>query len=204
MSAPIYLGGWRVDLVVRDGVRSSVSRIVLARAVAAALALVAAPSPASVGLILSNDAELASLNARHMGKEGPTDVLSFPLLPPEAFAPGAPTPDVPRPPRSRLHLGDIIVSVERATEQAAAGRGGQTGDVRGSAAHELRLLVTHGALHLCGHDHADPAEEQAMRALERLLLDAGPGQAVVIGRPSSSRSGGRTTRIARSSLTSAS
>jgi len=170
MSAPIYLGGWRVDLIVREGVRSPVSRTVLARAVGAALDLVAAPSPASIGLILSNDAELASLNARHMGKEGPTDVLSFPMLPPEAFAPGAPTPDVPRPPRTRLHLGDIIVSVERATEQAAAGRGGQTGDVRWSAADEVRLLVTHGALHICGHDHAEPDEEAAMRALERQLV----------------------------------
>lgn len=171
MSAPIYVGRWRVDLIVREGVRSPVSRMVLARAVAAALDLVDAPSPASIGLILSNDAELASLNAQHMGKEGPTDVLSFPLLPPQAFAPGAPTPDVPRPPRTRLHLGDIIVSVERATEQAAAGLGGQTGDVRWSAADELRLLVTHGALHICGRDHAEPDEEAAMRALERQLLN---------------------------------
>lgn len=171
MSAPIYVGRWRVDLIVREGVRSPVSRMVLARAVAATLDLVDAPSPASIGLILSNDAELASLNAQHMGKEGPTDVLSFPLLPPQAFAPGAPTPDVPRPPRTRLHLGDIIVAVERATEQAAAGLGGQTGDVRWSAADELRLLVTHGALHICGRDHAEPDEEAAMRALERQLLD---------------------------------
>ena len=171
MSAPIYVGRWRVDLIVREGVRSPVSRMVLARAVAAALDLVDAPSPASIGLILSNDAELASLNAQHMGKEGPTDVLSFPLLPPQAFAPGSPTPDVPRPPRTRLHLGDIVVSVERATEQAAAGLGGQTGDVRWSAADELRLLVTHGALHICGRDHAEPDEEAAMRALERHLLN---------------------------------
>ena len=171
MSAPLYVGRWRVDLIVREGVRSPFSRMVLARAVAAALDLVDAPSPASIGLILSNDAELASLNAQHMGKEGPTDVLSFPLLPPQAFAPGAPTPDVPRPPRTRLHLGDIIVSVERATEQAAAGRGGQTGDVRWSAADELRLLVSHGALHICGHDHAEPDEEREMRALERQLLN---------------------------------
>ena len=67
-------------------------------------------------------------------------------------------------------LGDIIVSVERAIEQAEHGRGGQTGDVRWSPADELRLLVTHGTLHVCGHDHADPREEGAMRALERRIL----------------------------------
>ena len=109
-----------------------------------------------------------------MGKDGPTDVLSFPLLPPEAFGAGAAPPDVPRPPGTRLHLGDLIVSVERAREQAEAGRGGHTGDVRWSAADELRLLVTHGTLHICGFDHAEPDEEAAMRALERRLLGIAP------------------------------
>ena len=125
---------------------------------------------ASIGLILTDDAEIADLNVAHMGHTGPTDVLSFPLLPPAAFAPGAAAPDVPRPPRSRVHLGDIVVSVERAIEQADAGRGGQTGDVRWSPADELRLLVTHGALHICGWDHATPSDEREMRALERRLL----------------------------------
>jgi ssRNA-specific RNase YbeY (16S rRNA maturation enzyme) len=41
--------------------------------------------PAILGLILADDAELAALNAEHMGHEGPTDVLSFPLLSPGAF-----------------------------------------------------------------------------------------------------------------------
>jgi probable rRNA maturation factor len=74
------------------------------------------------------------------------------------------------PPDVRPHLGDVIVSVQRAIEQADAGRGGQTRDVRWDARDELRLLVTHGTLHVCGWDHAEPAEEAAMRALERRLL----------------------------------
>ncbi len=129
-----------------------------------------APAPASIGLILADDRELTELNESHMGHAGPTDVLSFPLLPASAFAPGAPKTDVPRPPGSRLHLGDIVVSVERAVEQATTGRGGQTGDVGWSAADELRLLITHGVLHICGRDHAEPDEEAAMRALEGRLL----------------------------------
>jgi probable rRNA maturation factor len=166
----IYRPPWRIDLDVRDGVRSPVAGAGLARTVAAALDEVGAPSPASIGLILTDDAELGTLNAAHMGKRGPTDVLSFPLLPPAAFARGAPAPAVPRPPGTRIHLGDIVVSVERATGQAETGRGGQTGDVRWSAAQELRLLVTHGVLHVCGWDHASPDEESAMRAAERRLL----------------------------------
>jgi probable rRNA maturation factor len=193
-----YLGPWRIDLERRDGVARLVPDARLARTIAAALDAAGAPAPASIGLILSDDAELAALNAEHMGKRGPTDVLSFPLLPPEAFpghagkaagatgapaaaGPGAGTSaagtsaaDFPRPPGTRLHLGDIVVSVERAIDQAAAGRGGQTGDVRWDARDELRLLVTHGTLHVCGWDHAEQAEEAAMRDVERRLLGADP------------------------------
>ena len=72
-------------------------------------------------------------------------------------------------------LGDVVVSVERAIEQAESGRGGHTGDIRWSAADELRLLVTHGTLHVCGWDHAEPDEEAAMRALEGRLLGGSSG-----------------------------
>ncbi len=178
MTRPIYLPPWRIDLDVRDGVRSPLGGEALARAVAAALEAAGAPAPASIGLILTDDAELSGLNAEHMGKTGPTDVLSFPLLPPEAFPPHAGRASAladrasffALPPGRRLHLGDIVVSVERAAEQAETGRGGHTGDVRWSAADELRLLATHGTLHVCGWDHAEPEEETAMRTLERRLL----------------------------------
>jgi probable rRNA maturation factor len=165
-----YQRPWRIDVDIRDGIRSPATIASLVGAIAAALDAVHAPSPASIGLILSDDAELTALNEAHMGERGPTDVLSFPLLPSSAFRPGASTPDVPRPPRTRLHLGEIVVSVERAIEQAEGGRGGHTGDVRWSPADELRLLVTHGVLHVCGRDHATSREEAEMRALERRLL----------------------------------
>ena len=179
MTRAVYLGPWRVDLTVRDGIDMVISGATLARTVAAALTAAGAREPASIGLILSNDAELAALNADHLGKTGPTDVLSFPLLSPGAFPPhpgrvadpsGGASPDFPLIPGRRQHLGDIVISVERAIEQAEAGRGGQTGDVRWSAADELRLLATHGTLHICGWDHAEPTEETAMRALENQLL----------------------------------
>jgi probable rRNA maturation factor len=173
-----YLPPWRIDVTVRDGVASPVPSAALARVAARALVAAGAPSPASLGLILSGDAELASLNAEHMGESGATDVLSFPLLPAAAFPdhPGRAAveiaPPFVLPPGIRTHLGDIILSVERAVAQASAGRGGHTGDVRWSSADELRLLVTHGVLHVSGWDHADPVEERAMRELETSLLTA--------------------------------
>ena len=201
MSRAIYIGPWRVDLTVRDRVRSPVAAVSLARAIAAGLDAAGAPSPGSIGLILSDDTELAMLNEAHLGGSGPTDVLSFPLLPPSSYphhppeadadagkgrgaavgpdAEAVTVPDFTLPPGRRRHLGDIVVSVERATEQAERGRGGQTGDIAWAASDELRLLVTHGALHICGWDHAKPDEETAMRAFEQRLLgpiaDPGPG-----------------------------
>ncbi len=165
----IYAGPWRIDVEARPGVARLLSAAELARTAARALTAGRAPAPASLAIILSDDAELASLNAEHMGVDGPTDVLSFPLL----SAPGAGGTDFVLPPGRRPHLGDIVVSVERAIEQAEAGRGGQTGDVRWSPADELRLLVTHGVLHVLGWDHATPDEESTMRALEQEILAAG-------------------------------
>ncbi len=200
------IDGWRIDVTVRTGVPRALSGAEAARVVAAALAAAGAPRPASLSVVLTDDAELAELNETHLGQDGPTDVLSFPLLPPEAFpshvdrpasgrpasgrpASGRPASGRPAsggpgsttgaaalvapfvlPPRARPHLGDIAISVERAIAQAVDGRGGQTGTVRWSAAAELRLLLTHGALHVCGWNHAEPIEEAAMRALERGLL----------------------------------
>jgi len=174
----VYRGRWRVDLTVRDGVSVPISGNALARAVAHALDAGEAPAPASIGLILSDDVELAMLNEAHLGVTGATDVLSFPLLPPAAFpvhpgAMGQPATAAVQfalPPGRRTHLGDIVISVERAIAQAEAGRGGQTGDVRWSPADELRLLAIHGTLHVCGWDHAEPTEAAAMRTLEALIL----------------------------------
>jgi probable rRNA maturation factor len=174
-----YIEHVRVDVTTRASVTLPLPIAALVRAISAALDAGEAPMPASVSLILTDDIEITRLNEQHMGHDGPTDVLSFPMLPPSAFPahqgqdPALRSMAQPRfatPPGARTHVGDIVVSVERAIEQAEQGRGGQTGDRRWSPADELRLLVTHGALHLCGWDHALPDEEAPMRALERRLL----------------------------------
>lgn len=178
----LYLDEWRIDIARRGGVARIGPDVALARGVVAAARAARAPAASSVGLILTDDAEIAVLNESQMGHEGPTDVLSFPLLAPGDFPrhPGqdpavrlpAGGPGFALPPGRRVHLGDIVISVERASLQAEQGRGGQTGDVEWSVADEMRLLVTHGTLHLCGWDHSLPEEEAAMRAVERDLLGA--------------------------------
>lgn len=185
----LYRPPWRIDLTVREGVELPLPASRLAAAAAAAADAAGAPSPAAIGLIFTGDRELARLNRIALGHRGATDVLSFPLLAPTAYpahagqarAPHpAPVPPFALPPGARPSLGEIVVSVARAGRQAVAGRGGQDGRRRWSPADELRLLVTHGTLHLCGWDHADPLEGAAMRRLEARLLRM-PGDGVPEG-----------------------
>jgi probable rRNA maturation factor len=187
-TASVYLPPFRIDVTARNGIVQLISRHRLVAAVRLALEAAGAPGPASIGIVLSGDGELAELNAVHLGHSGPTDVLSFPFFPPEAYPMherGVPTGRDPwvaaalkqafaLPPGLRAHLGDVIVSVERAVAQAADGLGGQTGDVRWTPAEELLLLAVHGTLHVCGWDHDDPVEESGMRALERRVLASLP------------------------------
>lgn len=105
-------------------------------------------------VLLCGDEEMASLNRRFRGREGTTDVLSFPGHEPD--------------PEGGLHLGDIAVSVDRAELQAA--------DAGWDLDREVRRLLAHGLLHVLGYDHE--TDEGEMEALEGDLLRAlltGPG-----------------------------
>ena len=106
-------------------------------------------------LTFVDPAEIAALNAEHMGVAGPTDVLSFPL--------DAADMDVgDRLDGTPVLLGDVVVCPAIAVT-AAPDHGGSVDD-------ELALLVVHGILHVLGHDHADPSETAVMRDRERVLL----------------------------------
>lgn len=115
----------------------------------------------SLDLIAVEVDEMAELNEAHMGHEGPTDVLSFPLDADEALAFAAPPAGSDLPP---LHLGDVILCPEVARRQAP--------EHAGTEEAELALLVIHGVLHVLGHDHAEPEETAVMQARERLHLAA--------------------------------
>jgi len=101
---------------------------------------------------------MRSLNRRYRGIDKTTDVLSFPLL----------DPDIPR--TGTELLGDIVISLPRATIQAA-----QSGH---SLREELDRLVIHGLLHLLGYDHErSEADARRMAACEKRLLEKIRGQA---------------------------
>jgi probable rRNA maturation factor len=114
------------------------------------------PSSTQVSITLVTDNRMAELNAEHMGKTGPTDVLSFPI---EDFSMGARTVGVGGPP---LLLGDIVIcpSVVRSNASSAAV----------AFEEEMALMVVHGVLHLLGRDHVIEAEAEAMEQREREIL----------------------------------
>ena len=101
------------------------------------------PEDMELSLLLVDETTISALNLQHMGKEGPTDVLAFPIDEPGEAPPGSPA-----------ILGDVVLCPSIASQQAP-----QTGR---SAHDELRLLTVHGILHLRGMDHADPASERKM------------------------------------------
>lgn len=117
----------------------------------AVLAAEGVPSRAEAGLTLVEPTRIAELKAQHLGGDGPTDVLSFPL---DGAGPVA--DDQP------WLVGDVVVCPQVAAAQAD----GHAGTV----ADELALLVVHGGLHLCGWDHATDDERRAMWDRERELL----------------------------------
>ncbi|MFA5872342.1 MAG: rRNA maturation RNase YbeY [Anaerolineales bacterium] len=121
---------------------------ILERAANAALLQQSAPD-ADLTLVLTGDTQIQVLDRDFLGKDAPTDVLSFPAFETD-------------PETGRRYLGDIIISVPRAEAQSiAAGH---------SLEAELSLLVVHGVLHLLGHDHAGAEEKARMWAAQSEVL----------------------------------
>lgn len=116
-----------------------------------------------VHLAIVDDAEIQRLNAEHMGKDRPTDVLSFPARPPGHEGEAMAAMGVP--------LGDIILCWDAVLRQAGP-RVPFGGDLQTSALDEATVLAIHGLCHLLGHDHAARGEGRSMHRRERRGLRA--------------------------------
>lgn len=113
------------------------------------------PENTDLTIVLTDDKQLHELNRQWMDVDAPTDVLSFPS-------------DEVDPESGNRYLGDILISVQRAAEQASGS--GHTVEA------EVQLLVVHGVLHLMGHDHAGVDEKARMwKAQAEILTGLGLG-----------------------------
>jgi probable rRNA maturation factor len=105
---------------------------------------------AELSILLTDDAAISDLNWRYLGKEGPTNVLAFPMGA-ESHSEGT------------LMLGDVVVSVDTALKEAHQSAEPLERTI-------FRLLI-HGVLHLLGHDHEKSrSEARRMRKEEERLL----------------------------------
>jgi len=106
---------------------------------------------AELSLALVDNREMQKLNARYRDKNEPTDVLAFPAG--KALLPGMQV------------LGDVVISVEKAEEQARKRRK--------TLGQEIRTLLIHGILHLLGYDHERSRREaRVMRGMEKKVSRA--------------------------------
>ncbi|MGI8433967.1 MAG: rRNA maturation RNase YbeY [Nocardioidaceae bacterium] len=109
---------------------------------------------AELCLKLVDEGTIAEFNRRYLDKDGPTDVLSFPM---DELRPGREGQ-----PEEEGILGDMLLCPQYAAAQASS--------FARSVSDELDLLTIHGILHLLGYDHAEPHEEREMFALQATLL----------------------------------
>ena len=112
-------------------------------AVEAALEAEVAAGDWTINVVLVDDMALQELHRQFMGIDEPTDVMTFPF-------------------GDHEQGGEIVISVDRAAEQ---------GPVYGHTAwEEVRYLVLHGVLHLCGWDDGSPEDRERMLARQNQIL----------------------------------
>ncbi len=111
-----------------------------------------------VSITLTDNEHIHALNKQHRGVDKPTDVLSFPLV---DFAGEKEEPAMDEP---VVSLGDIVISLEKAAEQAE--------EYGHSFKREVAFLCVHSMLHLLGYDHETSEEDDAdMRRRQREIMD---------------------------------
>lgn len=126
----------------------------LRRVVEQVLAAQNAAGKTEMSLVLVDQERIQELNRQYLGKDRPTDVISFSMLSEE--------PAFIAPPDGVTHLGEVIISYPQAVIQA--------GEQGHSVARELAILIVHGILHLYGYDDERPETKKQMQSREKEIL----------------------------------
>ena len=132
MAHKVYISNRQNEVKVPSGIR-----LLIRRACNAVLQMEHFPETAEVSVTFVDNREIAELNRQYRNKPQPTDVLSFPLGADGKYDRNNET--------GALMLGDVIISMERAMEQA---------NLYGhSRQREVAFLTVHSMYHLLGYDH---------------------------------------------------
>jgi probable rRNA maturation factor len=125
-------------------------------------------APCEINVLVTNDKGIHAINLASRQIDKPTDVLSFPMFDLEAGNPPQDWEDYLDPETGLCPLGDMCISLERATAQAK--------EFGHSVRREVGYLTIHSMLHLLGYDHLDEGEQKKqMRAREEAIAAGIPG-----------------------------
>ena len=139
----------------QEGAVSYALKMLIRRSVIAALDYEGYSNDCEVSVTLTDNEGIHALNNQYRGIDAPTDVISFPLV--EYESTEEPPVD------EATMLGDIVISLERAEEQAE--------EFGHSFEREVAFLTVHSMLHLLGYDHVNSeAEDEEMRARQRDIM----------------------------------
>ena len=153
-----------INILIDEGFEDSLETSWLQSVAEQVLTAEEASPDVELSLVITSQGRVRQLNQDYLGKDEPTDVLAFIMLP-EPPAEGKPVvPLFVTPPDGMLHLGEVIISYPQAVIQAE--------EHGHSVKKEIALLIIHGVLHLLGYDHAEPEPERQMRARESEILNS--------------------------------
>ena len=148
--------------------KNPVISAIISRCIEATLAAEHVTAPCEINVLVTNDRGIHAINQASRGIDRPTDVLSFPMFQLEAGNPPQDWEDYLDPETGLCPLGDMCISLERATAQAR--------EFGHSVKREVGYLTIHSMLHLLGYDHLDegPMKKQ-MRQREEAIAVEIPG-----------------------------
>lgn len=141
-----------IDIQVDPRFASEIDESHMRHVIAKALELEGKVDRLGLSLLITDDERIQELNLRYRGVDAPTDVLSFSMAG-DVFV---------TPPEASAYLGDIVISYQRALEQAP--------EYGHSVEEEVALLLIHGLLHLLGYDHETEVERRAMWTRQEYIL----------------------------------
>ncbi len=141
---------------------------IIKKSIHAALKAENIPVPCEINVLVTNDRGIHAVNLASREIDKATDVLSFPMFQLEAGNPPGNWEDYLDPETALCPLGDMCISLERATAQAK--------EFGHSVKREVGYLTIHSMLHLLGYDHLDEGEQKKqMRAREEAIAAGIPG-----------------------------
>ncbi len=148
-----------INISIDDEFKGKITRRRLKTVAEQALTAEKTGSSVELGILVTNQENVRSLNWTYRSKNEPTDVLSFYMIPEH----GQKKETFINPPDNIEHLGEVVISYPQAVIQAK--------ENKHKVKKEITILLIHGILHLLGYDHEKPADEKKMKPRETKILN---------------------------------